>query len=181
MSVSPARPRCSVFIAISADGYIARADGSIDWLSRVERAGEDYGYKRFFDSIDALVIGCKTYDTVLGFGEWPYADKRCIVLTRRPPVAPRSNEVFFAGAPTTLLEQLAQQGVQRVYVDGGAVIRAFLAEGLIDDLVLSVVPLLLGEGVSLFAGRGVERSLRLESSESFASGLVQLRYSLART
>ena len=88
------RPRCSVFIAASLDGYIARADGSLDWLSIVEREGEDYGYRAFLDGVDALVMGRKTYDTVLGFDEWPFAGKRCIVLTHARPTSPRADEEF---------------------------------------------------------------------------------------
>src|SRR5882757_8229591 len=137
------RPRCSVFIAASLDGYIARADGGIDWLSVVERAGEDYGYTEFLGGVDTLVMGRRTYDTVLGFDEWPFAGKRCIVLTHARPTSPRADEEFASGAPAALLEQLGRQGVRRVYVDGGAVIRQFLSAGLVDDLTLSVIPVLL--------------------------------------
>jgi dihydrofolate reductase len=177
------RPRCSVFIAASLDGYIARADGSLDWLSVVEREGEDYGYREFVDGVDALVMGRKTYDTVLGFEEWPFAGKRCIVLTHARPASPRADEEFASGAPTALLEQLGRQGVRRVYVDGGAVIRQFLGAGLVDDLTLSVIPVILGGGVRLFDGdpRNRAASLRLISARSFDSGLCQLRYELGAT
>jgi len=177
------RPLCSVFIAASLDGYIARADGSLDWLSIVEREGEDYGYRDFVDSVDALVMGRKTYDTVLGFDDWPFAGKRCIVLTHARPTSPRADEEFASGAPAALLEQLGGQGVRRVYVDGGAVIRQFLAAGLVDDLTLSVIPVLLGGGIRLFdadpRGRASTTPLRLVSARSFESGLCQLRYEIA--
>ncbi len=179
------RPRCSVFIASSLDGYIARADGSLDWLSIVEREGEDYGYREFLGAVDALVMGRKTYDTVLGFDEWPFAGKRCIVLTHARPTSPRADEEFASGAPAALLEQLGRQGVRRVYVDGGAVIRQFLAAGLVDDLTLSVIPVLLGGGIRLFDTdprcRAPAASLRLSSARNFESGLVQLRYEIAGT
>jgi dihydrofolate reductase len=182
----PSRPRCSVFIASSLDGYIARPDGGLDWLSIVERAGEDYGYRQFFDSVDAVVMGRRTYDTVLGFDAWPYVGKRCIVLTHAPPPALRHDEAFATGAPAPLLERLAGEGVRRVYVDGGAVIRQFLAAGLVDDLTLSIIPVLLGGGIRLFDGDAVaatspgsaDRPLRLADARSFDSGLVQLRYQL---
>jgi dihydrofolate reductase len=173
------RPRCSVFIASSLDGYIARPDGTFDFLSVVERPNEDYGFAEFFGTIDALVIGRNTYETALGFPEWPYAGKRCIVLTHREAPSVHG-EQFFAGEPQALLEQLALAGAQRLYVDGGAVIREFLAHDLIDDLTLSVIPLLLGRGVALFGNEVPEQRLALESCQAYESGLVQLRYARRR-
>ncbi|HEY7372853.1 MAG TPA: dihydrofolate reductase family protein [Polyangia bacterium] len=169
------RPRCSVFIATSLDGFIARADGGLDWLSMVERPGEDYGYARFFASVDALILGRRTYDTALGFPVWPYAGKQCVVLTHAPPAA-RHGERFHAGPPAPLLAALHAEGVRRIYVDGGAVIRLFLRESLIDDLTLSIVPIVLGGGVPLFDDSFPPRTLRLAASQAFPSGLVQLSY-----
>lgn len=172
---SPQRPQCSVYLAASVDGFIARPDGGLDWLEAVHREGEDYGYAEFVRSIDAHVVGRKTYDAVLGFGAWPYAGKRVVVLTRRPP-APRHGEEFYAGDPGALLERLAREGVRRAYVDGGDVVRQFLAARLVDDLTLSVIPLLLGQGVPLFGGALPEQGLTLEEARSYPSGLVRLRY-----
>lgn len=169
------RPRCSVFIATSLDGFIARKDGAIDWLSSVESPGEDYGYAAFFATVDTLVVGRKTYDTVLGFPDWPWAGKRVVVLTHRPPAAPRADETFCSEAPAALVERLGEAGSRRVYVDGGVVVQQFLAADQIDDLTLSVLPILLGEGVPLF-GPGPERHLELASSRAFPKGLVQLEY-----
>jgi len=169
------RPRCSVFIATSLDGFIARPDGTFDFLSIVETPGEDYGFAEFFATVDALVIGRNTYETALGFPEWPYAGKRCIVLTHRETPSVHG-EQFFSGAASGLVEQLALVGAQRLYVDGGAVIRDFLAAGLIDDMTLSIVPLLLGTGIPLFGAEVPEQRLLLESSRSYPSGLVQLHY-----
>jgi dihydrofolate reductase len=174
------RPQCAVFIAASLDGFIARADGGLDWLSIVERAGEDYGYRAFFDGVDALVMGRRTYDTVVGFDDWPYAGKRCIVLAHAPP-PPRYDEEFASGAPGALLDRLGAEGIRRIYVDGGAVIRQFLAADLIDELTLSVIPVLLGDGIRLFgadAAGSPKRGLRLLGARPFDSGLVQLRYEL---
>jgi dihydrofolate reductase len=169
------RPRCSVFIAVSLDGFIARRDGGIDWLSIVERPGEDYGYARFFAEVDALIVGRRTYDAALGFPSWPYAGKRCVVLAHDPPPA-RHGERFHAGPPAPLLAALHADGVRRVYVDGGAVIRLFLSENLIDDLTLSIVPVLLGDGIRLFDDAGATRRLRTIESRVFPSGLVQIAY-----
>jgi dihydrofolate reductase len=169
------RPRCSAFIATSLDGYIARPDGTFDFLSVVERDGEDYGFADFFASIDALVIGRHTYETALAFPDWPYDGKRCFVLTHREAPSVHG-EQFFAGEPEALLEQLALAGAQRLYVDGGAVIREFLAANLIDDLTLSVVPMLLGRGIRLFGDEVPEQRLKLETCQAYESGLVQLCY-----
>lgn len=163
----------SVFIATSLDGYIARPDDGLDWLKLVERAGEDYGYAKFAETVDALVIGRRTYDTVLGFGAWPYAGKRVIVMTHRPLVA-RHGEEAFEGSPEELVQRLASEGTRRVYVDGGNVIQQFLAARLIDDLTISVIPIMLGAGIPLFGG--TEQRLRLDGVQQFESGLVQLRY-----
>jgi dihydrofolate reductase len=173
---SPARrPRCSVFIAVSVDGYIARSDGAIDWLTAVQQEGEDYGYQQFFDSVDALVVGRKTYDFARGLEPWPYAGKRCIVFTHRPVTA-RDREERFAGSPESLVEQLGRDGVRRVYVDGGQVIRQFLAAKLIDDLTVSVVPVVLGSGIPLFASDGPEQRLTLAEARSWPTGRAQLCY-----
>jgi len=169
------RPRCSVFIATSIDGYIARPDGTFDFLSIVERPGEDYGFAEFFATVDALVIGRNTYETALAFPEWPYAGKRCIVLTHRETPSVHG-EQFFAGEPAALVDQLALSGAQRLYVDGGAVIRQFVREGLIDDMTLAIVPVLLGSGIPLFGSALPEQRLHLHSSKAFESGLVQLCY-----
>ena len=171
----PPRPQFSVYIATSLDGYIARQDGGIDWLHIVEQPGEDYGYAAFWNSIDTLVMGRKTYETALGFGDWPYADKRCVVLSHRSASAHHGEE-FFCGEPESLAEKLAAEGAHRVYVDGGEVIRQFLAAGLVDDLTLSVVPVLLGDGIPLFRAGGPEQRLALIEGRTFPSGLVQLRY-----
>jgi len=166
-----------VFIAASLDGFIARKDGSIDWLAQVEREGEDYGYRAFFDSVDTLVIGRSTYELALGFEPWPYAGKRCVVLTNSTR-APQHGEEFFSGSVRELRTRLASEGAERVYVDGGAVIQQFLKEELIAELTLSVIPVLLGEGVRLFGTTSKDLPLELVSARNFPSGLVQLRYRL---
>lgn len=171
--------QCSVYIAASLDGFIARKNDALDWLSIVERPNEDYGYKRFSDSIDTMIVGRRTYDVVLGFGAWPYAGKRTVVMTHRSP-PPRHGEEFFVGSPRELVERLEREGSRRVYVDGGGVIRQFLEADLVDDITLSIIPILLGEGVPLFGALGDDVRLRLTSSQSFESGLVQLEYAVEK-
>lgn len=176
------QPRCSVFIAVSSDGFIAREDGALDWLDRVALDGEDYGYAAFFGSIDTLVVGRKTWEVVYGFDPYPWAGKRVVVMTRQPNEAKQGakhDEQFTDDGAAAVVARLAAAGARHIYVDGGAVIREFLAAGLIDDLTLSVVPVLLGKGIPLFGG-GVERALEHQSTQTWSSGLVQLRYRVKR-
>ena len=173
-AITPAMPRptCCVFIATSLDGYIAGPGGSLDFLKTVERAGEDYGYADFFKTIDTLIVGRTTYETVLGFGAWPYTDKQCAVLTHRPAPS-KHGERFLSGTPEEVLAQLPT--ARRIYVDGGDVIRQFLAAGLIDELTLSTIPVLLGGGAPLF-GAAPKRNFTLKTTRGFPSGLVQATY-----
>jgi dihydrofolate reductase len=176
-------PSFCVFIAASLDGFIARPDGGLDWLDAVQTPDEDYGYQAFFDSVDALLLGSSTYETVRGFPEWPYADKPCYVATsqERRPVR---HESFVRGNPVVLARQLAEKGHSRVYLDGGRLIRSFLATGLVTELILSVVPILLGAGIPLFREIGKEpgygeHTLKATGSQTYPSGLIQLRYTKA--
>jgi dihydrofolate reductase len=165
--------RFAVFIATSLDGFIARLDGGLDWLKPFE--GEEHGYGEFFAGVDALVIGRGTYETVLGFPEWPYGKKRVVVCTSRP-ARPAHGEELWSGSPRALAEQLDREGVRRVYLDGGALVSSFLREGLVDEMTINVIPILLGSGLPLFSGGLPELPLRLVSAKSFPSGLVQLHY-----
>lgn len=175
------RPRTSVFVGISLDGFLARTDGSIDWLKSFE--GEEHGYSAFVETVDTLVVGRGTYDFVRGMLAaglpWPYQDKRCVVMTHRP-IEAAHEERAFAGEPWALLEELGRDGARHVYVDGGVVIRSFLAAGLIDELTLSVAPKLIGNGLPLFGGVQVESGLTLAGVRAFANGLAQLHYRVTR-
>jgi dihydrofolate reductase len=168
--------RFLVFLATSLDGFIARPDDGLAWLSPFEQ--EEHGYRDFFAGVDALVIGRRTYEVVLGFPDWPYAGKRVIVCTSRP-ASPAHGEELWSGSPRALAERLDREGVGRVYLDGGALICSFLREGLVDDLTLNLIPVLLGAGVPLFAGGLPEVPLRLVEARPFSSGLVRLRYARA--
>jgi dihydrofolate reductase len=169
------RPRVIVYIAVSLDGCIARPDGALDWLAPMQVPGEDYGYAQMMAGIDTLVIGRATYDSVLGFDDWPFAGKRVIVLTHRP-LQSRHGEESYAGPLAPLLDRLGAEGQRGVYLDGGQAIRQGLAEGVVDEMTLSVVPVLLGSGRRLFADGLPGSRWRLQSSRSFVTGLVQSRY-----
>ena len=170
------RPRVSVYIAVSLDGFIAREDGSLDWLNRVHDTGvEDYGYRAFIDTIDAVVMGRNTYDVVLGFDEWPFDGKHVVILTHRP-LTPTHAETTHKGDLRPLLRTLGDMAFRRIYLDGGIAIRQGLAEGLVDDITLSWIPVLLGKGRALFADGIPESGWQLSDSKSFSSGLVQASY-----
>lgn len=173
-----ARPRCSAFLATSLDGFIARPDGSLDWLRAVEDAGEDHGFAAFLAGIDALLLGRATWDVARGFARWPYAGKRVAVLSGAVR-AGSHGETFHAGDPAAVLDRLGAEGARHVYADGGSVVSQLVAADRLDELVLSIVPVLLGEGIRLFQGPLPERPLALVSARPYRSGLVQLRYARA--
>jgi dihydrofolate reductase len=171
------RPQTAAFLGMSLDGFIAGPNDELDWLERGGGGGppEDHGFTAFFASVDALLVGRRTWEVVRAFPEWPYGGKAVHVLSHRPGEA-RHGERFQAGAPAEVLQRLGAEGVQRVYVDGGAVVSQFLAAGLLDELTVSILPVVLGAGIRLFQEAGPERWLTLESSRPFAGGMVQVRY-----
>jgi dihydrofolate reductase len=169
-----------VFIATSLDGFIARRDGGIDWLEKYAAGGEDHGYGAFMASVDGIVMGRGTFETALAFAAWPYA-KPVVVLSRtlnetRLRVDLRSEVRISTLKPWPLMATLFAEGLKRVYVDGGKVIRAFLNEGLITDMILTRVPIILGDGIPLFGGTAGDIALRHVETTAFASGLVQSKY-----
>jgi dihydrofolate reductase len=171
--------KCSVYIATSLDGFIARPNGGIDWLdSPGDPAGEDYGYKEFFSSIDALVMGRNTYELVLTFGEWPY-EKKVIVLSSGMPTIPEKltgKVEIMAGTPQEIVARLAEQGANHLYIDGGKTIQGFLQAGLIDEMIITRIPVLIGEGIPLFGK--LEQDVRWQHIETkaYSNGLVMSKY-----
>ncbi len=171
--------KTSIYIAASLDGFIATRDHGLSWLDIVKSEGEDYGYADFMSSVDCLLIGRNTYETVRGFRAWPYEGKKVLVLTHRP-FAPIRDEIQASGALKPILQKLAESGIQRVYLDGGATARQGLTEGVVTDLTVSIIPILLGGGVPLFGEVGVESLLRNLGAKSFSSGLVQVSYEIKK-
>lgn len=167
----------SVFIGTSVDGFIARPNGDLDFLP--EGGGEPHGYNEFIASVDAIVIGRNTFETVLAFEAWPYGDKRVIVLSSRllDLSGVRGGVVEqMAGAPAQIVSQLAARGVRHLYVDGGITIQGFLRAGAIQRLIITRVPVLIGEGVPLFGSVPRDIRLRHVATRHYASGLVQSEY-----
>ncbi|NWG73709.1 MAG: dihydrofolate reductase [Rubrivivax sp.] len=172
------RPRCSVFVATSLDGFIARPDGRIDWLEAQNARvppGEDCGYGAFVAGVDAIVMGRHTFEQVLGFERWPY-DRPVVVMSRRGVAVPAelADRVTVADeAPAALVGRLGAAGLRHLYVDGGQTIRAFLAAGLIDELTITTVPVLIGEGRPLFGAPMVDLGVELVASRAYPFGFVQ--------
>ena len=166
----------SVFVGVSVDGFIARANGALDWLPA--GGGEEHGYAAFMASVDCLVIGRNTYDTVLGFDAWPYGDKPVFVLTTRPlPPAPAGAVVErMAGEPENIIARLAARGFQHAYVDGGITIQSFLRAGQIQRLIVTRVPVLIGTGIPLFGDVPQDIPLGHVRTRQYATGLVQSEY-----
>lgn len=167
-------PEVALYIAASIDGYIARADGRIDWLRPYE--ADDYGYAEFYGSVQALIMGRKTYEQAAAFSEWPYPGKPAYVYTRGRHTAPRPDVVFTGESPVTLLTRLYAQDVRRVWLVGGSeLIGTFRALRLINEYFVFVVPVLLGDGIPLFAA-GPQQALSLVETRSYPSSLALLRY-----
>jgi dihydrofolate reductase len=167
----------SVFIGTSVDGFIARVNGDLDFLPA--GGGEPHGYDEFMASVDALVIGRKTFDTVLAYPEWPYGKKRVVVLSSRPLDFSRVREGVveqMSGAPAEIVSKLAGRGVKHIYVDGGITIQAFLRAGLIQRLIITRVPVLIGEGIPLFGALPSDVRLKHVATRHYPSGLVQTEY-----
>lgn len=174
--------KCSVFIGASVDGFIARSDGDIEWLQRPEyEAAELIGvtYESFIATVDALVMGRKTLEKVLSFPEWPYEGTPVIALSHQQVELPEHllGKVEVMGADvTSLVAQLAERGMQHLYIDGGQTIQAFLEAGLINELIITRIPVLLGRGITLFSQLGNEHDLCHIGTSISENGFVQSRY-----
>ncbi len=171
----------SVFVGASVDGFIARVDGGLDWLPA--GGGEPHGYEEFMASVDAIVIGRNTFEIVLGFDPWPYGDKRVVVLSSRPldlSMVRGGRVEQRAGDPATIIAELAADGAPNLYIDGGITIQRFLRAGVIERLIVTRVPVLIGEGIPLFGS--LDRDIRLShvATRSYPSGLVQSEYRIGR-
>ena len=150
------RAKCSVYIATSLDGFISRSDGSIDWLTEASGlvpTGEDCGHAAYMSTVDAIVMGRNTFDQVLTFGKWPYGATPVIVMSRRETPLPDDvpdTVTLSRESPQDLVESASRRGVKHLYIDGGVTIQGFLDQGLIDELTITVIPILLGAGRPLF-------------------------------
>ncbi len=167
-----------LYTAQSIDGYIAKENGAIDWLEKEEFGldSEDFGYKNFYDSVDTTIMGKNTYDQIRSFdGPFPYADKKNFVLTHHTDlddnVSPTQEDL------NVLIPSLLAQEGKNIWLVGGGIINAEFAKlGLIDELILTIIPTALGKGVSLFEELELDTFFDLSSVRSYENGFVQLRY-----
>lgn len=182
--------KTSVYIATSLDGFIARENGELDCLPGSDGntpealQDEDFGFTRFFNSIDTLVMGTNTYQFVAATGQWPYTGKRVIVLsttlTQRLEHTPGDVQIH-PGPVQTLHHTLQQTGSTHLYIDGGKTIQRFLRAGLIDQLIITTVPILIGSGIPLFGPLTHDKQLIHQDSTHYTNGFVQNRYALINT
>jgi dihydrofolate reductase len=175
-------PECSVFVGVSLDGFIARPNGDLDWLMG-EGGGDsaEYGYNEFIAGIDAIVMGRKTFEKVSAFDKWYYGNKRVVVLSKRAldlsTARARGGVVeLMAGTPAEIVSKLAASGARHLYVDGGITIQEFLRSGLIHRLIISRLPVLIGEGISLFGSLPHDIRLTHVSTRTYPGGMIQSEY-----
>jgi dihydrofolate reductase len=166
----------SVFVGISLDGFLARSNGEYDFLPA--DGGDFNGYAEFMATVDALVIGRKTFETVLTFSEWPYGERQVVVLSRRPldfsKVRGRVEQI--SGPPPEIIAQLSGRGFKHAYIDGGTAVQTFLRAGQIQRLIINRYPVLIGDGIPLFGHLGQDVRLRHIATETHPSGLVRSEY-----
>ncbi len=169
-----------LYIACSVDGFIAKPNNNIDFLNMVHKEGEDYGYESFIQNIETVIMGRKTYDWIMAqVPNFPHADKECFIFTRtsKPNIG---NTHFYSGSLKELIKKLKTKEGKNIFCDGGAeTFNELLNEKLIDEFIISIIPIVLGEGIKLFKEGIPEATLKLISSKAFESGLVQLHYERA--
>lgn len=174
----------SVYIATSLDGYIARKDGDIDWLnesSSMVPEGEDLGFSAFMSSIDTMIMGRKTFEQILSFGEWAYDETPVIILSRNPVNIPdhlKDTVSYTPDSPTQICERLKAVGAKRLYIDGGMTIQSFLRENLIKDITITRIPIALGEGIALFSSIDNDVKLKHRVTRVYDFGFVQSTYDI---
>ncbi len=171
--------KTSVFVGVSVDGFIARADNALDFLEAGGTA--PHGYEEFIATVDTLVMGRKTFEVLLGFGVWPYGERRVVVLSSQAldlsaAIARGGRVTQMSGAPGDVAARLAAQGAQHVYLDGGLTIQGFLAAGLVQRLIITRVPVLIGSGIPLFGALPRDVALRHVATRTFEGGNVQSEY-----
>lgn len=168
-----------IYIAASLDGYIAKKDGSIDWLMETPNPeGSDLGFGAFIKNIDAIVMGRKTFELVLTFTNWPYT-KPVFVLSSALssiPEKPKDKAKLLQGDPPAVVKELNARKYFNLYIDGGKTIQEFLKHNLIDEMIITQIPILLGEGIPLFGCLGIEQKFKLIKSEVLLNALVKNHY-----
>jgi dihydrofolate reductase len=173
----------SVYVATSLDNFIATREGGLEWLNEVPNPGQsDYGFAEFMSRIDAVVMGRNTFETVIAFDSWPYPVPVFVLsasLKTLPGNVAGKAEIIL-GDPRDLVKQLNERGYRNLYIDGGRTIQCFLQEDLIDEMIITRVPVLLGEGIPFFGNLENSLNFRLEKTEQLNDALVKSSYSRIR-
>lgn len=170
-------PSVSCYISSTLDGYIARADGAIDWLTRIDDTDTDYGYGEFYDSVDGLVMGSTTFEMIQALGPWPYSEKPSFIFTNRSLKANAPNAYSVSGDPIQVIGSSAFSQFRRLWLVGGsALIGTFLKRGLIDEYIITLLPVILGQGLRLFSSPVQEQWLSLTGCTQYDRGVLQMRY-----
>lgn len=175
MSASQQSLRAVVFLGLSVDGRIARPDGDLEWLTSRGAAAGDAGFTPFVESVDAVMMGRKTYEAIASYEDWPYLDRPIHVISTTL-AADVDSRITVHRSAEAAIDALQRDGRRRVYVDGGATIRWFLASKLVDELTLSHVPVLIGDGPSLFGSLGRDVDLEHVRTAVLDGGMVQTTY-----
>jgi len=176
------KKRSSVFIATSLDGFIARKDGGLDWLDEANETvpeGEDCGYNSFMKSVDILIMGRNTYEKVLSFGKWPYESKPVIVMSSKAikiSSALAQTVSHSSESPEILCNRLFKEGKEHLYIDGGNTIQRFLAAGMVSELTVTIIPVIIGNGIPLFNHENKDIMLKRIKTKSYEFGFNQLSY-----
>ena len=174
--------KTSVYIGTSLDGFIAKPDGNIDWLTQYANDDAIHAYEEFMNGIDAIVLGRGTFEKILTFPSWPY-EKKAFVLSsslKQLPGTLQDKATLLSMRPKELLSYLLGMGFSSIYVDGGKVIQSFLKEDLIDDLIISKVPVIIGNGIPLFGFLSADLKCKHMRTETQSNGLVRSYYKRER-
>ena len=170
-------PSISLYIAQTLDGYIARADGAIDWLAQIDEHDHDYGYAAFYDTVDAVIMGSTTFEMIHSLGPWPYSDKSTFVFTRRSLKTDADNVYFVSGDPQLVLYNTQFSRFGRLWLVGGSsLIASCIKKRLVDEFILTVLPVMLGHGLRLFPSPVAEEWFELVSCRQYDWGVLQLHY-----
>ncbi len=172
--------KASAFLAMSLDGFIAGKNHELDWLDKINSANEDYGYSEFFESVDCLFIGRNTFNKVLEFDQWPYGNKNVYVRTHSKIDNNHPAVRILTGDLAENIQSIYRDGCKHIYLDGGQLVMDAIRLNQIDQLTISIVPIILGEGIRLFNHHSKPINLKLKSSTKFQSGLVQNVYSFQK-
>lgn len=167
------------FIATSSDGFIARKNGDLDWLPQPKTDNkEDYGYSKFISKIDTIIMGRNTFEKVAGFDKWPYKKPVIVISTKIKKVPPKlnNNKILIKKNPDETIQIIKEQKLKTIYVDGGKTIRWFIKNNLLDEIIITIIPIKLETGIKLFTNKNQKYKFLLKDKIDFENGIIQEKY-----